>query len=139
MPYLLLTLAPLFWAGNFVVARGIHEIVPPLSLAFWRWVPALAIFLLLFGRQMLDKRRLLIGHWKLLAVLGLTSVTNFTIFIYLALHATTVVNTALINSFYPILIVVFSFLVLRIVRGVVARRLRKLADRTATKLDDLVA
>ena len=110
MPYLLLTLAPLFWAGNFVVARGIHEIVPPLSLAFWRWVLALAIYLLIFGRPLLHKRRLLLGHWKLLAVLGLTSVTNFSIFIYLALHVATVVNTALINSFYPILIVVFSWI-----------------------------
>lgn len=110
MPYLLLTLAPLFWAGNFVVARGIHEIVPPLSLAFWRWMLALTIYLLIFGRSLLGKRSLLIGHWKLLAILGLTSVTNFSIFIYLALHAATVVNTALINSFYPILIVVFSWI-----------------------------
>ena len=110
MSYLLLTLAPLFWAGNFVVARGIHEIVPPLSLAFWRWVLALGIYLLLFGRPMLQKKALLGTHWKLLALLGLMSVTNFTIFIYLALRATTVVNTALVNSFYPILIVVFSWI-----------------------------
>ena len=45
MPYLLLILAPLFWSGNFVVARGIHEIVPPVGLAFWRWTLALIIFL----------------------------------------------------------------------------------------------
>ncbi len=110
MPYVLLTLAPLFWAGNFVTARGIHEIVPPLSLSFWRWIVALAIFLPLFGRSLLQKRHLVLRHWKLLAVLGLTSVTNFTIFIYHALHATTVVNTALVNSFYPVLIVVFAWI-----------------------------
>ena len=113
MHYLLLTLAPLFWSGNFVVARGIHEIVPPLSLAFWRWVLALAIYLLLFGRSMLQNKSGLLGHWKLLAVLGLTSVTNFSIFIYLALHAATVVNTALVNSFYPIMIVMISWLAFR--------------------------
>ena len=55
----------------------------------------------------------LLCHWKLLAVLGLTSVTNFSIFIYLALHAATVVNTALVNSFYPIMIVVISWLAFR--------------------------
>ena len=109
MPYLLLTLAPLFWAGNFVVARGIHDIVPPLSLAFWRWVLALAIYLLLFGRPLWQKRALVKNHWKLTAVLGLTSVTGFSIFIYLALHATTVINTALVNSFYPVMIVVLSW------------------------------
>jgi drug/metabolite transporter (DMT)-like permease len=110
VPYLLLTLAPLFWAGNFVVARGIHEIIPPFSLAFWRWILALTIYLSIFGRPIWQKRALLLAHWKLLAVLGLTSVTNFSIFIYHALHATTVVNTALVNSFYPILIVVFSWI-----------------------------
>ena len=110
MPYLLLTMAPLFWAGNFVVARSIHEIVPPISLAFWRWVLALAIYLLIFGRPLLQKRSLVLAHWKLLAVLGLTSVTNFSVFIYLALNAAPVVNTALVNSFYPILIVVFSWI-----------------------------
>ena len=110
MPYLLLTLAPLFWAGNFVVARSIHEVVPPISLAFWRWILALAIYGLIFGKPLLKKRRLVWNHWKLLAVLGLTSVTNFSVFIYLALNAAPVVNTALVNSFYPILIVVFAWI-----------------------------
>ena len=113
MPYLLLTLAPLFWAGNFVVARGIHEIVPPLALAFWRWVLALAIYLLLFGRPMLKSKTVLLGRWKLLAMLGLTSVTGFSVFIYLALHATTAINTALVNSFYPVMIVLMSWIAFR--------------------------
>ena len=42
-PYLLLTLTVLFWSGNFVVARGIQESIPPFALSFWRWAIALAI------------------------------------------------------------------------------------------------
>ena len=38
----LLILAPLFWAGNFVVGRAMHADMPPVGLAFWRWAIALA-------------------------------------------------------------------------------------------------
>ncbi|HKA38241.1 MAG TPA: EamA family transporter, partial [Burkholderiales bacterium] len=40
-PYLLLTLCALFWAGNSVVGRALHDSVPPVTLAFWRWCIAL--------------------------------------------------------------------------------------------------
>jgi drug/metabolite transporter (DMT)-like permease len=107
--YALLVLAPLFWSGNFVVARGVHEIVPPAALAFWRWAAALLIFLPFIARRLVAKRHLLLRHWKVLSLLGLLSVTNFSFCIYQALHATTVVNAALINSFYPVLIVIISW------------------------------
>ncbi|MEM8744055.1 MAG: EamA family transporter [Pseudomonadota bacterium] len=35
--YLLLALTSLFWAGNFVLARGVHEHVPPVALSWARW------------------------------------------------------------------------------------------------------
>jgi drug/metabolite transporter (DMT)-like permease len=110
LAYILLILAPLFWSGNFVVARGIHEMVPPVGLAFWRWTLALIIFLPFCAGPLFHKRMVLIRHWKLLALLGLLSVTNFSLFIYQALHATTVVNTALVNSFYPVMILIVSWI-----------------------------
>ena len=33
----------LFWAGNFVLGRAMHEVIPPVSLAFWRWTLAALI------------------------------------------------------------------------------------------------
>ena len=42
---LLLALPPLFWAGNALVGRAVVGQVPPLALAFWRWVVALALAL----------------------------------------------------------------------------------------------
>lgn len=44
-PALLLALAALFWAGNFVLGRAVSGRVPPVALAFWRWVVALAVLL----------------------------------------------------------------------------------------------
>ena len=110
MAYLLLVLTVLFWSGNFVLGRSVHDIIPPISLAFWRWVAAL-IILLPFGiKPLLKQRQLIRRHWKLLAFMGLLSVNNFSIFIYFALHSTTVVNTVLVNSFQPILIVFASWI-----------------------------
>ncbi|MEO6322829.1 MAG: EamA family transporter, partial [Polaromonas sp.] len=42
---LLLTLPPLLWAGNAVVGRVVHELIPPMTLNFLRWVLAFLILL----------------------------------------------------------------------------------------------
>ena len=110
MAYLLLILAVLFWSGNFVLGRSVNNVIPPISLAFWRWIGAFIILLPFAVKPLLDQRQLIKGHWKVFAFMGLLSVTNFSIFIYLALHSTTVVNTAVVNSFQPILIVLASWI-----------------------------
>jgi hypothetical protein len=42
-PYFLLVIAPLCWASNAVVAKGVIHLIPPVSLAFWRWCGLLRI------------------------------------------------------------------------------------------------
>jgi drug/metabolite transporter (DMT)-like permease len=44
-PYLLLSLAPLFWAGNVVIGRAMRHDIPPVATNFWRWAIAGAILL----------------------------------------------------------------------------------------------
>ena len=39
----LLTLPPLLWAGNAVVGRLVHDMVPPMALNFIRWLLAFAL------------------------------------------------------------------------------------------------
>ena len=41
--YTLLVLTTLFWAGNWVIARGIQGYMSPIAMAFWRWFGALFI------------------------------------------------------------------------------------------------
>jgi drug/metabolite transporter (DMT)-like permease len=110
MAYILLVLTVLFWSGNFVLGRSVNDIIPPISLAFWRWAGAFIILLPFAIKPLLDQRQWIRHHWKRLAFMGLLSVTNFSIFIYFALHSTTVVNTVLVNSFQPILIVFASWI-----------------------------
>ena len=45
LPFLLLFIQPIFMASNLVVARGAADLVPPISLAFWRWLVCFLILL----------------------------------------------------------------------------------------------
>ena len=47
-PYLLLFIQPIFMASNIIVARGGVEYVPPVSLAFWRWLTVFVILIPFF-------------------------------------------------------------------------------------------
>ncbi len=108
--YLLLILPPLFWAGNSVLARGVIDLIPPVSLAFWRWTLALLILLpLTFGHLRRDYR-LLCSHWKITLLISLLGIAAFNTILYTAAHTTTAINIALSQSVMPALIVLASFL-----------------------------
>jgi len=111
MAYLLLTLTVLFWAGNFILGRGIRQMIPPVSLNFWRWVGALTI-LLPFGLPRLwRQRQLLFKHWKLVALLSIPAIVCFNAFIYKALQTTTAINTTLVNAMIPVFIALIAWAV----------------------------
>jgi len=110
MHYLLLILAVLFWSGNFIVGRGIHNEIPPMALAFWRWAIALLIIFPFSLGPILRQKDLIGRNWKLLTLLAILSVANFSMFIYMALKSSTVTNAVLINSMTPIFIVMVSWM-----------------------------
>jgi drug/metabolite transporter (DMT)-like permease len=110
MPYLLLLLVVLFWSGNFIVARGIQEFIPPLSLSFWRWALALLILIPFSAGSFLQQKNQMREHWKIILILGILGIACFSTFIYIALHSTTVTNTVLVNATNPIFIVIFSWI-----------------------------
>ena len=110
MAYLLLTLAALFWSGNFVLGRGVNEIVPPVAFAFWRWAGALVILMPFAIRGVIRQRREIRKNLGILTILAILSVTNFNTFIYNALRTTTAINAILINSITPIFIVLVSWI-----------------------------
>ena len=45
LPYLIMILPPLFWAGNFIIGRAISYHGAPIGLSFWRWFLATLIIL----------------------------------------------------------------------------------------------
>lgn len=110
MPYFLLTLTVLFWSGNFVLGRGVNDIIPPVSLAFWRWVGAFIVLLPFAIKPLIRDWRKIRDHWGMMTLLAVLSVTNFNTFIYLSLQSTPVANTVLVNAMTPVFIVFVSWI-----------------------------
>ena len=98
---LLLTLPPLLWAGNAVVGRMVHELVPPMTLNFLRWLLAF-VLLWPFAGQVLRRGSPLWPHWRRYAVLGLLGVGMYNALQYLALQTSTPINVTLVASSMPV-------------------------------------
>lgn len=95
-------LACLIWSGSFVIARGVHEYIPPFALAFWRWMVAVVIIVPLGYGHVRSQWGLIISHWKYFLCLALLGVTVFNSMVYVAAHHTTTHHIALISSTSPI-------------------------------------
>lgn len=108
-PYLLLILTTLFWSGNMVLGRGIRGDVPPMALAFWRWVIALMLVLPLALPHLKTQWPLLKQAWKPILILGLLGVGSYNTFAYVALQYTGATNAVLLNSFIPIATIAISW------------------------------
>lgn len=117
--WLLAALPPLFWAGNFVLARALHMEITPIALSFWRWAIALLILLPFVYSGLWRQRRLLRRHWPVLTLFAVLGITNYNTFAYLGLQHTTATNGVLLSSVTPVVIVALSFLLFRVpLRGV---------------------
>ncbi|MCG3146661.1 MAG: hypothetical protein PCFJNLEI_00095 [Verrucomicrobiae bacterium] len=112
-PYVLLTLAPLFWSGNVVLARAVRGDIAPMALIVWRWTIALAILLPLTGAELWRQRRALRAHWRILGVLGFLGTFLYQALSYQALTATTALNALLITATAPLLTALLHWLVYR--------------------------
>lgn len=97
---LLLTVPPLMWAGNAVVGRVVVDLIPPMTLNFFRWAIAFAI-LLPFAWQVLRANSSLWRNWRRYAMLGLLGVGCYNALQYLALHTSTPLNVTLVGASMP--------------------------------------
>jgi len=104
-PYLLLTLANLFWAGNWIVGRAFRDAVPPVALSFWRWTIALAFILPLAWPHLKRDWPQIKAARNWIIPFGLLSTACYNALCYVGLKYTTVINGLLLNSFIPIVIV----------------------------------
>jgi len=97
----LLLVPPLLWAGNTIVGRLVHELIPPITLNFFRWILAF-LLLLPIAHQVLRRTSPLWSHWKRYALLGLLGVGGYNSLQYLALQTTTPINVTLVASSTPV-------------------------------------
>jgi len=97
---LLLTVPPLMWAGNAVVGRAVADLIPPMTLNFFRWVIAFVI-LLPVTWHVLKTDSSLWTNWRRYAALGLLGVGCYNALMYLALHTSTALNVTLVGASMP--------------------------------------
>ena len=97
----MLALAPLLWAGNAVVGRLVHTLVPPLTLNFIRWALAFAILLPL-AHRVLRPGSPAWPHWRRFALLGLLGIGCYNALQYMALQTSTPLNVTLVGSGLPV-------------------------------------
>ncbi len=112
-PYLLLTLAVLFWSGNFILGRAVRTSVPPIGLAFWRWTVAA---LLVAWPALPWLRRdwpLIWKHRAIILLLSALGVAIFNTLVYAGLQYTIALNAFLMQTMMPVLIVAMSFVLFR--------------------------
>jgi len=111
--FLLLAAASLFWSGNWIAGRALREAFDPVTLNFWRWAVAtlvLAPFALpgLRGRWGEVRRRA-----GILLALAFTGVALFQCLVYLGLRSTPAVNAVLLNSSFPMFMLLCSWVMER--------------------------
>jgi drug/metabolite transporter (DMT)-like permease len=108
LAYILLAIAPALFASNMLTARLVHDLVPPVGLAFWRWAVTFLLLLPLVGPQLWRQRRDALAEWKDLLVLGALGMGVCGAFVYIGAQTTPASNIGLIYSASPILIVLIA-------------------------------
>ena len=109
--YIFLILATLFWSGNFIVgkAASIFEI-PPFTLNFYRWTFAWLILAPFTLKEIILKKNYIMKNFKLILILGITSITIFNSIVYYSLNFTQVISGVLMISTIPVMIIFFSWI-----------------------------
>ena len=107
-PYLLLLVQPIFMATNIIVARGGVEYVPPISLAFWRWLTVFLILAPFFLNEIFRKKKDFNKEFWKLFFLGSMGCGVCGAFPFIAGMSTTMANMGIIYTSSPIFIIILS-------------------------------
>ncbi|MBC7722842.1 MAG: DMT family transporter, partial [Pedobacter sp.] len=90
--------AAIIWSGNFVIAKSISPIVPPVTLAFLRWGFATLLIAPIAWKKYQQEKQIVWQHKGYFLLVAFTGFTCYNVFLYIAGHYTTAINLALIGS-----------------------------------------
>ena len=113
-PYLLLSITALCWAGNAIVGRLAAGHIPPVTLSFLRWSLAFLIILPFTWRQLRADWPAIKSRLGLMIVLSITGIGAFNTLQYWSLEYTQALNTLLLQSAGPLIVAVWSLVLLRV-------------------------
>ena len=95
-------------ATNIIVARGGVEYVPPISLAFWRWLTVFLILFPFFYYEILKNKKYINKEFWKLFFLGSMGCGVCGAFPFIAGMSTTMANMGIIYTSSPIFIIILS-------------------------------
>ena len=109
LAYTFLTLAALFWSGNFIIGKfaTLFE-VPPLTLNFLRWVMVWFLLIPFTFKEIIAKKSYIKKNFFIIGLMGILSISTFNSFVYFALNFTQVINAVLMLAAIPPMIIIFS-------------------------------
>ncbi|MFF0748815.1 DMT family transporter [Streptomyces sp. NPDC004267] len=105
---LLALLATVVWSGSFVVARALHDTVPPVQAAFWRWIVALLAVAPFAARATWRQRHLIRRHLGFVALASLLGITVYNTLVNQAGLTTSAANMGMIMAASPVLMAVYE-------------------------------
>lgn len=100
--------ATAIWSANFIIARGLSTSITPVTLAFWRWVVAVLVFMPFALKKLISEWDFVKKNILYLVITALLGITIFNTLIYFAGHTTTAINLSLISITFPIFIIILS-------------------------------
>ncbi len=104
----ILLLPPFLWSFNFVFGRYFRDSFMPIDLAFYRWSLALLVVGILYGKSSLAWLPEMKKNFMLLCVLSILGIALFNTILYYGLEQTTAINSVLIASTTPVMIMVLN-------------------------------
>ena len=94
----LAVLATLIWSGNFILARGVIKDIPPVTLAFYRWLTATIIILPFAWKYFVAERQIIKQRFFFFLLAAATGVSMFNTFVYIAGHYSSAINMAILGT-----------------------------------------
>jgi drug/metabolite transporter (DMT)-like permease len=111
-PYLLLSITAMCWAGNAIVGRLAAGHIAPVTLSFLRWSLAFLIILPFAWKHLARDWNAIRSRLGTMIVLSVTGVAAFNTLQYWALEHTQALNTLLLQSAAPLVVAVWSLILL---------------------------
>ncbi|WP_275285781.1 DMT family transporter [Halomonas elongata] len=105
--------AVLIWSGNMTINQLTVGAIAPSSIAFLRWLLALAVLTPFVAPVAWRHRATLCREWPRLAVLGLLGMGLWQGLAYVAAETTSATNMGILAAMVPLLTVLLSALILR--------------------------
>ncbi|EPL9568651.1 DMT family transporter [Providencia rettgeri] len=108
-------IAVLLWSINAIVNKAASTAIDPAAISFYRWALALVVMTPFVLRSVLRHHKVVMKHWWQLAILGALGMMLYQSLAYYAAHSVSATFMGIMNSLIPLLTVIISIFVLRVI------------------------